>query len=99
MNDSEKKALCECPTDRQKPTGTPLRVNTCSIRWWAKPYGWSKRPSDVVLSGRSTGPAKAGSPRSIQRGEMASPADLICKATGSPSLSIVARSRATCMGR
>ena len=32
-----------------------------------------------VLSGASTGPDSAGKTRDIQRGEMASPADLICK--------------------
>ena len=33
MKDSVKKALCECPTLRQYPTGTPLRVASCRMRW------------------------------------------------------------------
>ena len=37
MNDSTKNALCEWPTERQKPIGTPLSVATWAMRWWAMP--------------------------------------------------------------
>ena len=35
MNDSLKNALCEWPTERQLPIGTPLWVATCAMRWCA----------------------------------------------------------------
>ena len=37
MKLSEKKALCEWPTERQKPTGTPDFVATWLMCWLAKP--------------------------------------------------------------
>ena len=48
----------------RKPTGTLLRVATCSMRWVGTAYGWSNNPSAVVLSGKSMGPDSQGSARS-----------------------------------
>ena len=69
------------------------------MRWFAMPYGWSNRPSLVVLSGVSTGPASAGIVRSIQRGVIASPALVMRSVCGQPSPSTPARSNATAAGR
>lgn len=69
-----KNALCECPTERQNPTGTPMRRATWAICWFAMPWCKSNNPSAAILSDRSSGPDSAGSVRSIQRGVMASPA-------------------------
>jgi hypothetical protein len=35
MKLSMKNAWCECPTERQKPTGTSLRVVACRMCWCA----------------------------------------------------------------
>ena len=87
MNDSTKKALCEWPTERQKPTGTPLGVATWAMRWFGDAVGLVEQAFAGRLVGRVDRAGERGMPRSIQRGVIASPALVMRSVSGTPSAS------------